>query len=96
MKVNQSGSVWRLHAYQQKPSPQADREKTVKGQDQVQISDEAKAMLTEQKQGIVKSGEISASRAERIERIKAQIEGGTYQVDAPKVAERVFDFWFRT
>jgi negative regulator of flagellin synthesis FlgM len=53
-------------------------------------------MLTEQKQGIVKSGEISASRAERIERIKAQIEGGTYQVDAPKVAERVFDFWFRT
>lgn len=97
MKVNQSGSVWRPYAYSQQPPLSTGLGKRSKGEDQVEISAQAKAMLQEEKKAASsrESKETSLSKQERIEQLKQQIANGTYQVDAHKVAERLYNFWFR-
>ncbi len=97
MKVNQSGSVWRPYAYSQQPPLSTGQGRRAKGEDQVEISAQAKAMLQEEKKAASsrESKETSLSKQERIEQLKQQIANGTYQVDAQKVAERLYNFWFR-
>lgn len=97
MKVNQSGSVWRPYAYSQQPPLSTGLGKRSKGEDQVEISAQAKAMLQEEKKAASsrESKETSLSKQERIEQLKQQIANGTYRVDAQKVAERLYNFWFR-
>ncbi|UCZ52697.1 flagellar biosynthesis anti-sigma factor FlgM [Bacillus shivajii] len=57
----------------------------VNKRDEVKISSEAKQMQATQK--------TSLDRQEKINDIKAQIENGTYQVDAKEVARKFHDFW---
>ena len=58
------------------------------GIDTVQLSDAAQALL--------KTEKLDASSApvdtDRVEKIKAQVENGTYEVDAMKVAEGMINF----
>ncbi|EGL83792.1 flagellar biosynthesis anti-sigma factor protein FlgM [Caldalkalibacillus thermarum TA2.A1] len=87
MKIDHTHGVWRPNPYQQQAAkPVQKREKP--GRDQVQISAEAKAMLDTQTA-------LNRKRQAKLERIKSELESGTYQVDSRKVAERLFDFWFR-
>nr|WP_106783716.1 flagellar biosynthesis anti-sigma factor FlgM [Lysinibacillus timonensis] len=53
--------------------------------DKIEISPAAKEMQ-------VNSG-YSAERAEKVEKIKAQIESGEYQVNARKVAEDMLNYY---
>ena len=92
MKVNQSGSVWRPYAYSQQPPLSTGQGRRAKGEDQVEISAQAKAMLQKEAVSSRESKETSLSKEERIEQLKQQIANGTYQVDAHKVAERLYNF----
>lgn len=94
MKVNQTGAYWRTSAYIQQKTAPAEKGKVAQLKDRVHISQEAKALLTEQKKAHLVA-DRSIARAEHVARIKAQIENGTYRVDARQVAERLYDFWFR-
>ncbi|WP_202079366.1 flagellar biosynthesis anti-sigma factor FlgM [Caldalkalibacillus salinus] len=56
-------------------------------QDEVRISDQAKAMLEEKQQ-------TDGTRQEKIDQLKAQIKMGEYEVNSRKVADKLYDFWY--
>ncbi|MDQ0339898.1 negative regulator of flagellin synthesis FlgM [Caldalkalibacillus uzonensis] len=91
MKIDQTHGLWRPNPYQQQQVSKSVQKKGKMGQDQVHISKEAKVMLEKQNQT-----NVHTDRQAKLERIKEQLEKGTYQVNSKKVAERVFDFWFRS
>ncbi|MFI2857111.1 flagellar biosynthesis anti-sigma factor FlgM [Paenibacillus sp. JSM ZJ436] len=84
MKINETGRVGGVHAYQRniESHKQEDTKKTWK-KDELSISAEAMEML--QAQG--KTQDIG--RAKKIQDLKAQVDAGTYQVEADKLAERL-------
>lgn len=53
--------------------------------DEIQISDEAKKLLS--------SSKFQQERAEKVSEIKRQVESGSYQVNTSKVARSFLDFW---
>lgn len=55
--------------------------------DQLSISSEAMAMLDEL------SGKQHAERSQKVEELKHQVQSGTYQVEAGKVAEKLLEWW---
>lgn len=53
--------------------------------DKVEISDAARQM-----QGAQKTDE---TRSQRVEQLKAQVQSGTYHVDAKDIAAKMYAFW---
>lgn len=85
MKINEPGRVGPVNPYKKA----ADNRNTFasgkaeKKKDQVEISPEAKELLEAQ---------AADSKRDRIEELKKSVASGTYQVDARKLAERIFPF----
>ncbi|MBU9721731.1 MULTISPECIES: flagellar biosynthesis anti-sigma factor FlgM [Bacillaceae] len=83
MKVNPMHS---LNAYQKQQNVGAKKKADVnKKHDQLQISSAAKQMQ--------EMSRITTERQEKVERIKAEIDQGTYKVDAKEVAKKFYEFW---
>ena len=82
MEINNINSIQNIKKYQQINQSEKEVKKTETRKDQVTISDEAKLML---------DNISDSSNAEKVERIKAQIENGTYQVDANLVAAKMLN-----
>ena len=84
MKINDIGRINAVNAYQKANKVKATN-KTEQKRDELQISKAAQQMLKIQKSDVLNP----TARSEKVENIKAQIEDGTYQVDAKAVAEKM-------
>lgn len=87
MKINKPIGASLINAYQkQNQKPTIDKSKASTKKDQVQISEQAKAML--------ESKTTDPARQERVKQLKSQVQSGEYKVDDHKVAENIYKFWF--
>ncbi|MGD9678484.1 MAG: flagellar biosynthesis anti-sigma factor FlgM [Vulcanibacillus sp.] len=82
MEINNINSIQNIKKYQQINQNEKEVKKSETKKDQITISDEAKLMLEHISE---------TSNVEKVERIKAQIENGTYQVDANLVAAKMLN-----
>ncbi|MGP4078948.1 flagellar biosynthesis anti-sigma factor FlgM [Pseudalkalibacillus sp. R45] len=87
MKINRYGNISNNPYKHQLNKPAESQQQQVK-QDKIQISKEALEM--QKNQG------TSTERAEKIERLKNEIQSGNYQVDSGKVAKKFLDFWTKS
>lgn len=85
MKINESNRIGGANPYSKQAEFRAEGAKKAKQKDEVQISAEAKEMLTTSKLG-------GAERAERLNELKESVNSGTYHVDAGKIAEKLLPY----
>ncbi|WP_025027195.1 flagellar biosynthesis anti-sigma factor FlgM [Caldalkalibacillus mannanilyticus] len=57
--------------------------------DELQISSEAKALLENHNTKDV-------ARQQKVNELKQQVQNGEYKVDSEKVAEKLYQFWFKS
>lgn len=85
MKINGSNRMNGINPYQKLNQPASEKtNKTSFGNDEVKISSEALELLNMKKAA-------SAERNDRIEKLKEQVQSGTYRVDSQKLAEKIYD-----
>jgi negative regulator of flagellin synthesis FlgM len=88
VKVNKPTGASLVNPYQkqnQKPNPETGKASSKK--DQVQISEQAKAMLENK-------STVDPARQEKVNQLKSEVQNGEYKVDSQKVAEKLYQFWF--
>jgi negative regulator of flagellin synthesis FlgM len=86
MKINETQRIGAINQYRSNNEQRSDTAaKKVKKMDNVEISPEAKELLTSQ------AAEDSA-RTEKIKDLKHAVATGTYQVDVRQLAEKIFPF----
>lgn len=81
--VNRMNGV--ANVYQKQGELQANRSTMTKRQDEVQISEAAKEMLSTSKLN-------EAGRGQRIDQLKQSVASGTYHVEAGKIAEKLLPY----
>lgn len=87
MKINNPTGASLINAYQKhNQKPAIDKSNASSKKDQVQISEQAKAML--------ESKTTDPARQEKVQQLKSQVQSGEYKVDSQKVAEKIYQFWF--
>lgn len=82
MKINHLG--FNVNPYNKQSGKIERTEKTNKN-DKIEISSEAIHMQ--------KIGSIESERTEKVEKIKNQVESGQYELNARKIAEKMYSFW---
>lgn len=81
MKINDTSRVGRINPYRKSAEAQAASSDVKKAKkDEVQISPEAKEMLS------------SATNPQKLDELKKAVASGTYHVDARELAEKVWPF----
>jgi len=85
MKINNVG-LNQINPYQRNQQ-QAEKalQSTKTAADQLEISSAAKSMQTK--------SSVEVEQAERVAAIKADIDAGTYKVDAKKLASNILDYY---
>lgn len=85
MKINNIG-LNQINPYQRNQQ-QAEKalQSTKTAADQLEISSAAKSMQTK--------SSVEVEQAERVAAIKANIDAGTYKVDAKKLASNILDYY---
>lgn len=84
MKI-QGPNLAKLTAYHTQLQQQTGLKKTVKREDQLDISSEAKHLQETKLK--------NKQRAEYVQEIKNAVKSGAYKVDNEKVAQKMIDFW---
>ncbi|MGO4888795.1 flagellar biosynthesis anti-sigma factor FlgM [Anaerobacillus sp. MEB173] len=84
MKINPFGPIHN-NPYKKIEQQQLQRD-VVKKSDKVEISNEAKEMLSAE----VK---VSKERQEKIDALREQVQSGNYKVDSKAVAQKFYEFW---
>lgn len=87
MNIDKTNGSSFIQAYQKLQVAPAAKTKSLQKEDELQISNQAKAMFE-------KNANVDIERQEKIQLLKAQVSSGEYQVDAAKVADKVHQFWF--
>lgn len=87
MNIDKTNGSSFIQAYQKLQVTPVAKTKPIQKEDELQISNQAKAMFE-------KNGAVDIERQEKIKLLKAQVASGEYQVDAEKVADKVHQFWF--
>lgn len=87
MNIDKTNSSSFIQSYQKMQVAPVSKIKSLQKEDELQISNEAKAMFE-------KNTNVDIERQEKIQLLKAQVSSGEYQVDASKVADKVHQFWF--
>lgn len=82
MKINHLG--FNVNPYN-KQTGKIGRTEKANMNDKVEISTKAIHMQ--------KIGNIESERAEKVEKIKEQVESGQYELNARKIAEKMYSFW---
>ncbi|MHA6481286.1 flagellar biosynthesis anti-sigma factor FlgM [Paenibacillus sp. strain BS8-2] len=85
MKINESNRISGTNPYSKQAEFRSEGAKKAKQKDEVQISAEAKEMLTSSKLN-------GTERAEQLEKLKNSVASGTYHVDAGKIAEKLLPY----
>jgi negative regulator of flagellin synthesis FlgM len=85
LKINESNRIGGTNPYSKQADFRAEGAKKAKQKDEVQISAEAKEMLTTSKLN-------GTERAEQLEQLKKSVASGTYHVDAGKIAEKLLPY----
>jgi negative regulator of flagellin synthesis FlgM len=85
MRINQFNSIQNNPYKKQVQDMKQDQKQAVFKRDELQISDEAKKMLSTSK--------FEQDRTEKVNEIKQQIDKGTYQVKVSETAKSIIDFW---
>lgn len=85
MKINESQRISALNQYQKLNESRASGTSKKAQKDAVQISAEAKEMLSS-------SQTNNADRAKQIEQLKQSVSTGTYHVEAGKIAEKLLPY----
>jgi|GEM_PF-1649358 len=89
MKINKPiGSINNPYAKPQAKMAKIENASPAQKKDEIQISAEAKALLENHNTKDV-------ARQQRVEELKQQVQSGQYQVDSEKVAEKLYQFWFK-
>lgn len=88
MKIDKPLGTPQFNPYTQNKYNMLEKPTVGRKRDQLHISAEAKSML-EEKQAIFKVDQ------EKIDLLKVEIRNGSYHVDSRKVAERLYEFWFK-
>lgn len=86
MKINDINRINRINSVYQTQNDIQKTDKKAASKDMVQISEAAKQMLET-------SRAESADRTEKLNALRAEIQSGTYHVDAGKVAEKLLPFF---
>ena len=86
MKINDINRINRINNVYQTQNDMQKKDMKASSKDMVQISEAAKQMLET-------SRAESADRTERLNTLKAEIQSGTYHVEAGKVAEKLLPFF---
>jgi negative regulator of flagellin synthesis FlgM len=87
MKINNGNGTPYINPYQKvQPVNKIEKSNPVSNQDQLQISSEAKEMLTKK---------AEEARAEKVSKLKEQVASGTYSVNSEEVANKLFTKWFK-
>lgn len=84
MKINPFGPL-NNNPYRKQIEQQEIKRETVKKRDQLEISSEAKEMLSQEK--------VTKAREEKVEALKQQVQSGNYKVDPKAVANKFYEFW---
>ncbi len=87
MNIDKTTSSSFIQSYQKMQVTPVAKTKSLQKEDELQISNEAKAMFE-------KNTSVDVERQEKIQLLKTQVASGEYQVDASKVADKVHQFWF--
>ncbi|GLX70883.1 flagellar biosynthesis anti-sigma factor FlgM [Paenibacillus glycanilyticus] len=85
MKINETNRIGAYNYYQKQMEQRVDAANKKKQKDSVQISAEAKEMLST-------SQTNSPERQKRLEELKQSISAGTYKVDAGKLADKLLPY----
>ncbi|SDS98520.1 anti-sigma-28 factor, FlgM family [Paenibacillaceae bacterium GAS479] len=85
MKINETGRINPINTYQKQGEARVTESARTRKTDQVQISEEAKAMLASRQPE-------SAERKQRIQELKNEVASGKYHVDADKLADKMWEF----
>lgn len=92
MRIEGNQSIQSIKAYQQNRQTSSSGNKpsgTQNTRDEVNISQEAKALLQQHTVRDVTSPE----RSERINQLKDAVQNGTYHVDSRQVVEKMIQYW---
>ena len=87
MNIDKTNGSSFIQAYQKLQVAPAAKVKSLQKEDDLQISNQAKAMFE-------KNSNVDIERQEKIQLLKTQVESGEYEVNSDKVAEQVYQFWF--
>ncbi|CJF93116.1 flagellar biosynthesis anti-sigma factor FlgM [Priestia megaterium] len=82
MKINPS-NLFGINPYK-KPSEKTEQVSKKNPQDQIHISSEAKKL---------QGNEPSPERLEKLEKLKQQINSGTYEINGKEIAKGIVDFY---
>ncbi|MCM3354562.1 MULTISPECIES: flagellar biosynthesis anti-sigma factor FlgM [Bacillus] len=85
MKINQFGTQ-SVNPYQKNYEKQAVQKNAAQPKDKIEISSQAKELQNA-------SDAVTGSRQEKIAQLKAQIENGSYKVDANHIAKNMINFY---
>ncbi|MFD0590656.1 flagellar biosynthesis anti-sigma factor FlgM [Paenibacillus sp. GCM10027627] len=85
MKINETNRIGGANPYQKQGEFRAETAKKARQKDEVQISAEAKELLTTSKLN-------NAERTQRIDELKNSVASGTYHVEAGKIAEKLLPY----
>jgi flagellar biosynthesis anti-sigma factor FlgM len=85
MKINETNRIGAYNYYQKQMDQRIDGANKKKQKDIVEISPEAKEMLST-------SQTNSPERQRRIEELKQSISAGTYKVDVGKIADKLLPY----
>ncbi|UNL84790.1 flagellar biosynthesis anti-sigma factor FlgM [Priestia koreensis] len=84
MKINPLGTSG-INPYKKQIDKLAQIEKAAGKRDEVQISTQAKELQ--------QTNQVVTERQKKIDELKQQIQNGTYQIDAKKIAKGLVDFY---
>lgn len=82
MKINDINRIQAIQKYQLSNQQERELKQKEAKKDQLSISNEAKVLLEQSK-------DVNGSSTEKIEKLKEQVENGTYQIDSQKIAEKL-------
>jgi negative regulator of flagellin synthesis FlgM len=85
MRINHYNSIQSNPYKKQTSDLQHEKSQQLYKKDEIQISDEAKKLLS--------SSKFEQDRAEKVSEIKSRIKNGTYQIDSSKTAQTILNFW---
>jgi negative regulator of flagellin synthesis FlgM len=85
MRINHFNSIQNNPYKNQVQNMKQEKVQSGYKKDELQISEEAKTLLS--------SSKFETDRAEKISEIKSQVDNGTYKVNVNETAKSIINFW---